>query len=204
MALPVVNLNGHNFSAVERLIKTLLDRSLALFIIVLTLPLWLFISLLIKLTSPGPVFFLQERVGYKGRIFKMIKFRSMYNSSKKFAGAPHSPQDERITSMGRWLRRTSMDELPQLINVFLGEMSLVGPRPEMPFIVESYEPWQRKRLDVMPGITGLWQIQGRTKEAPIHAHLEFDFYYILNQSLLTDLKILGQTMLAVTKGRGTF
>ncbi len=186
----------------ERIFKRLFDIIVSFIFIIITLPLWSIICLLILISSSGPVIFSQERIGYKGDIFKIYKFRSMYNNTKKFARAPNSPEDGRITYVGRWLRRTSLDELPQLVNVIKGEMSLVGPRPEMPFIVSEYKDWQKKRLDVIPGITGLWQIKGRTKEEYIHEKLEFDFYYISNQSLLLDIKILLKTIIVVVKCRG--
>ena len=111
--------------------------------------------------------------------------------------------DERVTKYGRWLRGTSIDEVPQLFNVLKGEMSLVGPRPEMPFIVEAYDDWQRRRLSVKPGITGLWQILGR-KDLPMHANLQYDFYYIRNRSLSLDVSILLRTVGAVLSRRGAF
>jgi len=111
--------------------------------------------------------------------------------------------DPRVTRVGRFIRRTSIDELPQLVNVLKGEMSLVGPRPEMPFIVAEYDDWQRRRLSVKPGITGLWQILGR-KDLPMHANLQYDFYYIRNRSLTLDLSILLRTIGVVLSRRGAF
>jgi lipopolysaccharide/colanic/teichoic acid biosynthesis glycosyltransferase len=127
----------------------------------------------------------------------------MRTDADPYAVAPTDPDDSRITPSGRFLRRTSLDELPQLLNVLRGEMSMVGPRPEMPFIVEKYEPWQRRRLDVKPGITGLWQVIGR-KNLPLHLNMEYDLYYIKNQSLLLDIEILLKTVPAVLMGRGAF
>ena len=115
------------------------------------------------------------------------------------AAIGHSP----LTPTGRWLRRTSLDELPQLINVIRGDMSLVGPRPEMPFIVDTYGEWEKRRLSVKPGITGLWQILGR-KDLPMHDNLQYDFYYIRNRSMALDLSILLRTASAVLLGRGAF
>ena len=115
-----------------------------------------------------------------------------------------SPEnDPRVTRFGRFLRRTSLDEIPPLINVLRGEMSLVGPRPEMPFIVERYEPWQAARLEVKPGLTGLWQVAGR-KNLPLHENLEYDFFYVRNRSLALDLEIILRTFPAVFFGRGAF
>jgi lipopolysaccharide/colanic/teichoic acid biosynthesis glycosyltransferase len=127
----------------------------------------------------------------------------MRTETDPYCPAPTESDDPRVTRFGRFLRRTSLDELPQLLNVLRGEMSLVGPRPEMPFIVEKYEPWQRRRLDVKPGITGLWQVIGR-KNLPLHLNMEYDLYYIKNQSLLLDIEILLKTIPAVFMGRGAF
>ena len=122
-------------------------------LLVLFAPLFFLIALFIKLDSPGPALFVQERVGRNGELFKMYKFRSMHKGTPKYELSPTTPFDPRITRIGRFLRRSSLDELPQLMNVFLGNMSLVGPRPEMPFIVQNYTSEQRQRLQVTPGIT---------------------------------------------------
>jgi lipopolysaccharide/colanic/teichoic acid biosynthesis glycosyltransferase len=142
-------------------------------------------------------------VGLHGRHFTLLKFRTMKPDSGEYEVAPVSPDDSRITGLGRFLRKTSLDELPQLFNVLSGSMSLVGPRPEMPFIVEGYSDWQRRRLDVKPGLTGLWQIMGR-KDLPLHENLEYDFYYIRNQSLMLDFAILIRTFTTVFLGRGAY
>ena len=127
----------------------------------------------------------------------------MWRDVEPSAVAPLEREDGRVTKYGRWLRATSIDELPQLWNVLRGEMSLVGPRPEMPFIVAEYDEWQRRRLSVKPGITGLWQILGR-KDLPMHDNLQYDFYYIRNRSLGLDLSILVRTVGAVLSRRGAF
>jgi lipopolysaccharide/colanic/teichoic acid biosynthesis glycosyltransferase len=127
----------------------------------------------------------------------------MYIDTPPFQEAPENPHDSRITPAGLFLRKYSMDELPQLLNVLKGDMSMVGPRPEMPFIVDKYEEWQKRRLSVKPGITGLWQIVGR-KRLPLYLNLEYDFYYIKNQSLLMDLIILWKTIPVVLFGKGAF
>jgi exopolysaccharide biosynthesis polyprenyl glycosylphosphotransferase len=201
--IPIYELKGADDSLPYRIGKRVMDLigGLILFaIFLLTFPI---IALAIKLDSPGPIFFVQDRVGEKGRRFKMYKYRTMYVDTPPYAYAPHDPEDRRITSVGRFLRRTSLDELPQVINLLKGDMSLVGPRPEMPFIVEKYTDWQRKRLEVKPGITGLWQILGR-KELPLHENLEYDFYYIKNRSLLLDLVILIKTIPALLKRKGAY
>lgn len=202
--LPAVKLNCQELSFLEKKAKRVLEFTLALMLLIITLPVWLIIALLIKIASPGPVFFLQDRVGYQGKLFKIIKFRTMFTTVEKYAKAPSSATDERVTGLGHWLRRTSLDELPQLINVLKGDMGLVGPRPEMPFIVAKYQQWHRKRLEVVPGVTGLWQVLGRTKQIHMHECLEFDLYYILNQSLLLDMQILSKTIWSVIKGNGAY
>ncbi|MBI5555214.1 MAG: exopolysaccharide biosynthesis polyprenyl glycosylphosphotransferase [Elusimicrobia bacterium] len=200
--LPAVKLNCREFTFIEKKVKRVFEFVLALLLLIITLPVWPVIAILIRITSPGPVFFLHDRVGYHGKLFKMIKFRTMFKNAGKYAKAPSAPGDGRVTCLGRCLRRTSLDELPQLINVLKGDMGLVGPRPEMPFIVAKYQKWHRKRLDVIPGVTGLWQVLGRTKKVHMHECLEFDLYYILNQSLFLDLKILSKTLWSVIKGQG--
>ncbi|MBI4568310.1 MAG: sugar transferase [Planctomycetes bacterium] len=157
------------------------------------------IAALVKITSPGPALFVQERVGKNGRLFRIFKFRSMRTDAPKYAITPQSADDPRITAVGRFLRKTSLDELPQFFNVLAGDMSIVGPRPEMPFIVEKYTLTQRARLLVRPGITGLWQISADRKN-PIHENLDYDFYYIQNQSLLMDLMIIIQTLFYAFRG----
>src|SRR5690606_26694581 len=132
---------------------------------------------LIKLDSEGPVVFKQKRVGLHGKEFSFYKFRTMKVDAPKYAHTPQDSSDPRITRVGRWLRRMSLDELPQLFNVFRGDMSLVGPRPEMPFIVEKYSALEKQRLEAKPGITGLWQIS-TFRGAPIHDHIEYDLFYL--------------------------
>jgi exopolysaccharide biosynthesis polyprenyl glycosylphosphotransferase len=183
--------------------KRLVDILLALLVLALAMPLIVISAILIKRESPGPVFFLQTRIGRDGVPFRMIKFRTMHAHMSGDAPAPRRPDDPRITSIGRWLRRYSLDELPQVLNVLRGEMSIVGPRPEMPFIVATYGPLQRERLRAKPGLTGLWQISYARGEA-IHENLDYDIYYIEHQSLLLDLVIICLTMFAVVKGTGAY
>ncbi len=201
--LPIKVLRSTGLSRAQQLGKRCMDLSLALFLGILTLPFIPLISILIRISSPGPAIFRQRRIGKNGEAFTMYKFRTMHAEVDEYAEAPIDPNDPRILPIGRWLRRTSLDELPQLWNVIRGEMSMVGPRPEMPFIVQNYEAWQRQRLTVKPGITGLWQILGR-KDLPLHANLEYDFYYIQNQSLLFDLTILLKTVPVVIFGKGAY
>jgi exopolysaccharide biosynthesis polyprenyl glycosylphosphotransferase len=184
-------------------VKRVMDLAVAVPLAVLVLPFAAAIALAIRLDSSGPALFTHERVGRGGRRFRILKFRTMSADADPYAPGPESIDDPRITRVGRWLRRTSLDELPQLINVIKGEMSLVGPRPEMPFIVEQYSPWQRRRLDVPQGITGLWQIAGR-KRLPLQHSMEYDFYYIRNRTIFLDLAILLRTFSAVVFGRGAY
>jgi len=181
------------------LIKRILDIILSIVGLILALPILLVVSFILKLDSPGPIIFKQERVGLKGRKFQMYKLRSMYVDTPKYAHCPTSGDDPRITKVGKWLRRLSIDELPQLINVLKGDMSIVGPRPEMPFIVDQYSELEKRRLNVKPGLTGLWQISaGRNSE--ISHNLEYDFYYIENQSLTLDFVIMILTVIFVFRG----
>lgn len=156
-------------------------------------------ALLIRLTSPGPAIFCQLRVGYRGHLFFLYKFRSMYADAPPYALSPKTGLDSRITPIGRLLRRTCFDEVPQLWNVLRGDMSLVGPRPEMPFIVDGYTGLQRKRLDAKPGITGLWQLSG-DRRCLIHENLEYDLYYLRNRNLFMDLAVLLHTVVFAARG----
>ena len=201
--VPVIHLRNADLPPVQAALKRLLDILVAaLLLLVLGIPM-LVLALIIRLDSRGPVIFRQRRVGKGGKTFTMLKFRTMKVDSEPYAVAPSDPADSRITRCGAWMRRYSFDEFPQLFNVLLGQMSMVGPRPEMPFIVDGYEEWQRRRLDVKPGVTGLWQIVGR-KNLPLALNLEYDFYYIKNQSLFFDVVILLKTIPAVIFGKGAF
>jgi lipopolysaccharide/colanic/teichoic acid biosynthesis glycosyltransferase len=160
------------------------------------------------------VIFRQQRVGENGKLFWMLKFRSMVPDAEAYLDEVvertedgriiHKKQDDpRVTRIGRFIRATSLDELPQLLNVLKGEMSLVGPRPELPWLVEQYEPWQCKRFAVPQGMTGWWQINGRSGKL-MHEHTDEDLYYIQNYSLLLDIQILSRTLGAVLKRSGAF
>jgi exopolysaccharide biosynthesis polyprenyl glycosylphosphotransferase len=194
------------------LIRRILDVALAGFLLVVTLPVSVLTAILIKVTSPGPVFFKQERCGLNGRPFVMYKFRSMVGNAEQLRfeldalnemDGPvfKSSRDPRITLIGKIIRRFSIDELPQLYNVLRGDMSLVGPRPPLPQEVARYERWQRRRLSMKPGITCLWQISGRN-EVSFDDWMKLDLTYIDNWSLLLDLKILLKTVPVVLLGRG--
>ena len=178
-------------------------------------PIWMLVAILIKLDSRGPVFYKQERVGMDGRIFLFYKFRTMRTGASDsthrefqrqyIAGRPETnlgdddrpiyklKKDSRVTRVGRVLRRLSLDELPQLFNVLVGDMSIVGPRPPIPYEVEFYELWHRKRLDMKPGLTGLWQVSGRNRLS-FEEMVRLDLFYIENWALLLDMKIILRTL----------
>ena len=179
--------------------KRLLDVTSAAAALALLAPLLCAIAALVKFTSPGPVLFRQNRVGKDGRLFSMYKFRTMFRDAPHYAYSPKHGNDPHITPIGRILRKTSLDELPQILNVFLGDMALVGPRPEMPFIVEQYTPLHRQRLSVKPGITGLWQLSA-DRASLIHENIEYDLYYVRNRSLFMDVAILLHTLLFAARG----
>jgi exopolysaccharide biosynthesis polyprenyl glycosylphosphotransferase len=182
-----------------RVTKRLLDILSSGLLILLSLPVWAILALMIRLESKGPIFFHQTRVGHKGRLFEILKFRSMKVDAPKYARSPDEHNDPRITRVGRFLRKTSFDEVPQLINVLKGDMSLVGPRPEMPFITSEYGPLESTRLTVPQGITGLWQLSADRRYA-IHQSLEYDLYYIQNRTVLMDIAILLHTLVYAAKG----
>jgi exopolysaccharide biosynthesis polyprenyl glycosylphosphotransferase len=197
--IPVVEELDPNPPASYLKVKRAFDAVISAAALMLLTPLFAVIGAAIKLDTRGPVFFRQKRVGMNGRIFEIYKFRSMRTDADPYAVNPLDPNDTRITRVGRFLRKTSLDELPQLINVLKGDMSLVGPRPEMPFIVETYNEIHRERLKVLPGITGLWQLSGDRKRA-IHENMDYDLYYIRNMSFSLDVAILLQTLLFAFRG----
>jgi exopolysaccharide biosynthesis polyprenyl glycosylphosphotransferase len=212
--IPMIGLREPAIDDFQRFVKRLFDLVATTALLLLIWPLLLLIAALIKLDSPGPTIFKQQRVGENGRTFWMYKFRSMVVGAEELwhevtrlnedGEIIYKVRDDpRVTRVGRWLRRTSFDELPQLFNVLKGDMSLVGPRPELPWLVERYEPWQRKRFAVPQGLTSWWAISGRS-DKPLHLHIEDDLYYIQNYSLLLDLQILWKTIGLVLKGRGAF
>jgi lipopolysaccharide/colanic/teichoic acid biosynthesis glycosyltransferase len=188
-------------SAAVHLLKRAVDVIGAAMLLAVALPLMTIVAVLIRLDSKGPVLIRQRRIGKHGAPFYIWKFRSMHNDVSRYARSPVCDNDPRLTRFGRALRRYSIDELPQLLNVFTGEMSLVGPRPEMPFIVRKYKAHQRLRLLATPGITGLWQISP-ARAMPIHENLRFDLFYIENQNIFLDFAILLRTASAVVRGIG--
>ncbi len=212
--LPMLDLRAPALNEYQRMVKRGFDLAVTLLALPFALPLMGVIALLIYLEDRGPVFYTPQRVGENGRLFTMLKFRSMHvNNGPPPAPVGHKDEngnfihkvrnDPRVTRVGAFLRRTSLDELPQLINVLRGEMSLVGPRPEMPELVKNYQHWQRKRFAVPQGMTGWWQINGRS-DHPMHLHTEDDLFYIQHYSLWLDLQILARTVWVVLSGKGAF
>lgn len=195
----------------SRLLKRQMDVSISLVALVALSPVLALTALAVKLSSPGPMFYRQERVGLRGRRFRICKFRTMVADAdqdvdelRKLSAHPAwllLEHDPRITRVGRFLRRTSLDELPQLWNVLRGEMSLVGPRPMTPDVDEHISGWGRRRLDLTPGITGLWQVLGRTNIA-FEEMVKLDYLYVTNWSLWQDIRLLIHTLPAAIRGRG--
>lgn len=213
-------------SSFDYLLKRAFDFVFAAVVLVFGLPFYLLIALLIKLTSEGPVLFVQERVGHNGKVFKLYKFRTMMNGNCDQAHRTFAEnfikgkngngngegtvekvykltEDPRVTSIGRFLRRTSLDELPQFINVLKGQMTVVGPRPPLTYELDHYHEWHKKRLTVKPGLTGLWQVSGRST-VPFDEMVMLDLYYIENWSLLLDAKIILRTIPVMFGGAGGY
>lgn len=213
--IPLLGLNGHApLRGGSRFAKRAIDVALIVLASPVLVPLFALVALAIKLEDGGDVFYTQERVGENGRRFRMVKFRSMIPDADQYRQEliesqqldPRHPKladDPRITRVGRFLRRTSIDELPNLFNVLRGQMSLVGPRPPTPDEVELYEPWHMQRLQVMPGITGLWQVSGRS-EVPFEEMCLLDIYYIENWSIRLDAQILMRTVPRVLLRHGAY
>ena len=210
--LPMLNLRAPAISEYQRMVKRGFDLISTLLAMPILLPVIGLIAAAIKLDSPGPAFYRQKRVGENGRIFEMVKFRTMVENADALRHQVETVNDEgqlihkqrndpRVTRVGKFLRRTSMDELPQLFNVLKGEMTLVGPRPEMPYLVEKYDLWQRKRFAVPQGMTGWWQIHGRS-DRPMHLNTEDDLFYVQNYSLWLDLKDINENLLGGSKREG--
>jgi putative colanic acid biosynthesis UDP-glucose lipid carrier transferase len=202
-SIPLISRPERRVSVLGAFTKRSLDLCLATTVLLFGAAFFLISAIMIKRESKGPVFFRQTRVGRDGKAFQLFKFRTMHHSHCGDEVAPQNEYDPRVTRVGRFLRRYSLDELPNFLNVLRGEMSVVGPRPEMPFIVETYNTMDHERLRAKPGVTGLWQISyARTQS--IHENLDYDLYYIENQSLLLDLVIIALTGFAVAKGTGAY
>jgi exopolysaccharide biosynthesis polyprenyl glycosylphosphotransferase len=212
--IPMLDLRASAIDGYQRLVKRIFDIIACIIWLVVALPVMALISVAIILEDGRPVFFRQKRVGENGRLFTMMKFRTMVKNAEELRGAVETKDadgnvvhkvkhDPRVTRVGWFLRRFSMDELPQIFNILGGSMSLVGPRPEMPYLVEKYQPWQRKRFAVPPGLTGWWQVTGRS-DKPMHLHTEDDLYYIQNYSIWLDIQILIRTIWVVLIGKGSY
>jgi lipopolysaccharide/colanic/teichoic acid biosynthesis glycosyltransferase len=224
--------NVSRATSFDYFVKRAFDFVFATFVLVFGFPFYMLIALLIKLTSEGPVLFAQERVGHNGEVFRLYKFRTMMNGNcdkahRTFAenfikgnggsgngngngngNGSRTPvfkltEDPRVTSIGRFLRKTSLDELPQFINVLRGEMTVVGPRPPLTYELDHYHDWHKKRLTVKPGLTGLWQVSGRSM-VPFDEMVMLDLYYIENWSILLDTKIILRTIPVMLGGSGGY
>lgn len=212
--IPLIGIKELNLSPQARAAKRLIDILATVLIMIPAIPLGAIIALLIRLDSPGPIFFSQTRIGQHGKPFKIVKFRSMKVGAEEERDALKEQNeasgplfkikdDPRRTRIGKFIRRTSMDELPQFLNVLRGEMSVIGPRPALPEEVEKYEVWQKQRLEVLPGISGLPQISGRS-DLTFDEMCLLDIYYIENWSLSLDLTIMARTIPHVLLGRGAY
>jgi lipopolysaccharide/colanic/teichoic acid biosynthesis glycosyltransferase len=211
-SFPLITGMGSNFGTSRT--KRCFDAVAGSALLILLSPLLLLAALLVWMSSPGPVFFRQSRAGINGALFTMLKFRTMLVDQAAVVDQPHVMQlrargvlykiedDPRITRLGNWLRRTSVDELPQLLNVIRGDMSLVGPRPLVPFMLVGDAAELQQRSSVRPGITGLWQINARARNLALTDMIDFDLQYVCGCSLRTDLTILLKTIHAVLSGQG--
>ena len=224
-ALPMIKLYEEGLRGSQRALKRGMDILVSIGLLLITWPFWVALAILIKMESRGPVFLKQERVGMDGKVFLMIKFRSMIdgvddqahrelmqrtiNGEDANQGTPDEPiygkvkDDPRLTEIGSWMRRYSFDELPQIFNVLLGQMSIVGPRPPIPYEVRHYKDWHRARFHVRPGITGLWQVSGRNR-LHFEEMVRLDVFYIENWSPWLDMKIMLKTLPVMLRGDNTY
>lgn len=212
--IPMLDLRASAIDDYQRMMKRAFDVFFGSIALILALPFMALSALMVFLEDGSPILFRQKRAGENGRLFEMLKFRTMRKNAEQLQSLVekrdasgniiHKVKDDpRITKAGRFLRRFSLDELPQFINVVRGDMSLVGPRPELPYLVEKYQPWQRKRFAIPPGITGWWQVNGRS-DKPMHLNTEDDLYYITNYSLWLDVVILMRTIWVIFLGKGAY
>ncbi|MBN1257099.1 MAG: sugar transferase [Planctomycetes bacterium] len=196
--IPLVSERTAEQSFPSLISKRLFDIVISTFLLLTTSWVMLLVAIAIKWKSKGPVIFRQQRIGHNGKPFSIYKFRTMDVGAPAYAAKP-TPGSSNITGLGRFLRKTSIDELPQLLNVLKGEMSLVGPRPDMPQVVAEYNPVQRERLMAIPGMTGLWQVS-RDRSSPIHENIDYDLFYLYNRSILLDIVILARTAFCFFNG----
>jgi len=213
LGLPLITFQTVSNKTGQLVLKRIMDILVSGALIIITAPLNTIIAILVKVTSKGPVFFIQERCGLQGRKFNLYKFRTMcVDAEARLEALKHKNEmegpafkianDPRVTPLGKFLRKWSLDELPQLWNIFHGHMSLVGPRPPMPREVAQYDYWQRRRLSIRPGLTGLWQVSGRNNISKFDDLVKLDLQYMDHWSLMEDFKILARTIPAVLKGTG--
>jgi len=212
-AVPLIGLRDPAIDGLQRILKRVMDITISAALLALLSPLMGALALLIKLEDGGGIIYRTPRVGENGRLFQMLKFRSMVvgadqlqaqvNRTGEQGELVHKYADDpRITRIGGWMRRWNADELPQLVNVLRGDMSLVGPRPEQPWLMARYADWQRKRFAVPQGMTGWWQINSREASPLLYLHVDEDLYYVQNYSLWLDIQILWKTVAVVLRGRG--
>jgi len=203
----LIHVNPELMKPWEEAAKRITDITMSLLILLIGLPVWILLAIGVRLSSRGPIFFMQKRVGRHGHIFTMLKFRSMVvDENRGETWTAHN--DPRVTRFGWLLRKTHLDEVPQFLNVLRGEMSLVGPRPEQPAYVERFSkeiPYYKRRLKVKPGITGWWQVKAKSNDESreeIESRLRYDFYYIENLSFMLDIEILVRTVFVLVSGHG--
>lgn len=206
--IPLIEISTQLLKPWQETLKRIFDIIFSLLVLFIGLPLWILIAIIIKLDSKGPVFYTQPRVGKDGKIFKIYKFRSMKHEPIQEKEQWTSVNDPRVTNFGRFIRKTHLDEIPQFLNVLIGDMSVVGPRPEQPKFVEEFSkalPYYKRRLKVRPGITGWWQIKSQQYQLnldEIKYRLKDDFYYIENMSIKLDIEIVARTVWCVLNGHG--
>jgi exopolysaccharide biosynthesis polyprenyl glycosylphosphotransferase len=212
--IPMLDLRASAIDEYQRMLKRAFDILFGSLALIIVSPIMILIAIMVFLQDGFPILFRQKRVGENGRLFEMLKFRTMLKNAEQLQSQVerrdengniiHKNKDDwRVTKVGKILRRFSLDELPQFVNVIRGDMSLVGPRPELPHLVEKYQPWQRKRFAIPPGLTGWWQVNGRS-DKPMHLNTEEDIYYIQNYSILLDIQILFKTVWVVLAGKGSY
>jgi len=214
VGIPMLDLRAPALDEYQRMLKRGFDLIMTILLLLPGLPVMILIALLVLLMDGWPVLFFQKRVGENGRLFNFIKFRTMQRDAEQLKKDTEfwdeqgnlihkGPNDPRVTPLGKFLRRFSLDELPQFFNILEGNMSLVGPRPELPELVEEYQPWQRQRFAVPQGLTGWWQINGRS-DKPMHLHTEDDLYYVNHYSIWLDIEICLRTIWIVIRGKGAY
>lgn len=210
---PLISITAVELQYSQKIVKRIIDVLISSAVLIIGSPLWIIVALLIKITSKGPVFFIQKRVGSRGELFKIFKFRTMFENADEIKDSLENEKegplfkiknDPRITGFGRFLRKTSIDEIPQMFNVLKGEMSLVGPRPALPEEVEEYDKKEYfDRLAVRPGISGLWQVSGRS-DLDFEDMMKLDLYYVENWSIYLDIWIIIKTFKVVFTSEGAY